>query len=292
MVFLWEKWLRNKDYGTALLQIFGSYCIIFLIVTLFSSTYSISHQIDLPISNPKVWYHSFSRMLDLALIQVFIYWLIVVIATLIVLQINDKYGPGIFKSFLLGKYFKPIREERIFMFLDLRSSTSIAEKLGETRYFNFIKQTFQDITPAILKNKGEIYQYVGDEVVISWRMEKGIENINCINCFFDVQQSLHEKKAFYIDNYEGIIPEFKAGLHYGHVMTGEIGVVKRDIAFSGDVLNTTARIQAKCNELNVNILFSQYLLDRLNIGSDRIRPKNMGDMTLRGKKERLILYTV
>ena len=66
------------------------------------------------------------------------------------------------------------------MFLDLRSSTAIAEKLGEERYFNFIKDVFKDVTPAIIYAKGEIYQYVGDEIVVSWKMNNGIENANCL----------------------------------------------------------------------------------------------------------------
>lgn len=77
--------------------------------------------------------------------------------TLIILQVNDKYEPGVFSSFLLGQYFQLKREERIFMFLDLRSSTTIAEKLGEIRYFNFIKDVFRDVTPSIINSKGEIY---------------------------------------------------------------------------------------------------------------------------------------
>ena len=96
---------------------------------------------------------------------------------------------------------------------------------------------------------------------------------------------------YYNEKY-GVVPEFKAGIHYGDVMAGEIGVVKREIAFSGDVLNTTARIQSKCNELGVNILLSKFLLDKLNLRSDTFTPKLMGDIMLRGKELSLSLYTV
>jgi len=176
-------------------------------------------------------------------------------------------------------------------FLDLRASTTIAEKLGEVQYFNFLKEVFQQVTASILNAKGEIYQYVGDEIVISWKTNKGTENANCIQCFFKVQSSLQKRIGYYNEKY-GVVPEFKAGLHYGYVMAGEIGVVKREIAFSGDVLNTTSRIQSKCNELGVNILLSQFLLDKLNLRPDVFNPKLMGDILLRGKERSLSLYTV
>jgi adenylate cyclase len=228
---------------------------------------------------------------SVAQVTVYVFWLIVVALTLIALQINDKYGPGVFGSFLLGKYFHPKREERIFMFLDLRGSTTIAEKLGESAYFNFLKDLFRDVTPGILDSKGEIYQYVGDEVVISWKNTVGVAKANCIQCYLNIQQILFEKRSYYQEKYHGIVPEFKAGLHSGYVMVGEIGIVKREIAYSGDVLNTTARIQSKCNELGVNILLSKNLKQRLNL------PESMdiipiGELPLRGKQEAVMLYTL
>jgi adenylate cyclase len=177
------------------------------------------------------------------------------------------------------------------MFLDLRSSTSIAEKLGEGHYFNFLKDVFLHATPSILNSKGEIYQYVGDEIVISWKTYKGTENANCIQCFFNIQNSLNERSDYYNEKY-GVVPEFKAGLHYGYVMAGEIGVVKREIAFFGDVLNTKSRIQSKCNELGVSILLSEFLLDKLNLSPGIFTPKLMGDIVLRGKEQSLSLYTL
>ncbi|MEL7006687.1 MAG: adenylate/guanylate cyclase domain-containing protein, partial [Bacteroidota bacterium] len=181
--------------------------------------------------------------------------------------------------------------QRIFMFLDLRSSTRIAERLGEERYFNFLKEVYRLVTPSILNNQGEIYQYVGDEIVISWRTKKPIMNDSCVNCFFDIKKVLNQKAKYFKENF-GEVPIFKAGLHYGYVMAGEIGVVKRDIVYSGDVLNTTARIQAKCNEFGVDILISKFLLDRLNLKGVSYHPKEIGDIELRGREEHVVLFTL
>lgn len=291
VVLAWEKWLRTKSYGWALNSIFWSYTLVYFTVSLVSSLFFNSGLLGLSILDAELWKYVLIHLVNIESLQDFLFWLVVVLSTLVILQVNDKYGPGVFTSFLLGRYFHPKREERIFMFLDLRSSTSIAEKLGEARYFNFIKEVFENVTPSILNARGEIYQYVGDEIVISWKTQKGAENANCIRYFLNIQHSLNRRADHYLEKY-GVVPEFKAGLHYGDVMAGEVGVVKREIAFSGDVLNTTARIQSKCNELGVNILLSKFLLDKLRLSPDTFAPKWMGDIDLRGKEHSLSLYTV
>ena len=289
IVFVWSKWLRTKSYGQSLLGIFWSYTLIYVLVRVATEfvgpgqsqpqSLGTSGILGLPMDSINNIYN-------------YLFWLFVTLLTLIAMLVNDKYGPGVFLSFLMGKYFQPKREERIFMFLDLRASTSIAEKLGESQYFNFLKDVFRDATPAITKSKGEIYQYVGDEIVISWKKDLGFKQANCLQCFFDIQQGLLDKTSYYQESYENTVPEFKAGLHYGFVMVGEIGILKRDIAYSGDVLNTTARIQSKCNEIGVNILVSEYLVRSLSAISKIFDPKPIGEMALRGKQEAVMLYTV
>ncbi len=291
LVGLMERWLRTQPYGRALFYIFVSYTAVWFLVTSVTTFFFQSQKLGLPFTHPDVRQSVLEYFVYFKPLNGYITWLIIVLITLIALMVDNKYGPGVFRAFLMGKYFHPKREERIFMFLDLRSSTSIAEKLGEERYFDFIKKVFRDVTSSIIYSKGEIYQYVGDEIVVSWRMKKGTENANCIRCFFDIQGILLQKKAGYLERY-GVAPEFKAGLHHGYVMAGEIGVVKRDIVYSGDVLNTAARIQSKCNEVGVNILLSQFLLERLSLPPHKFQPEKVGDILLRGKQEKVVLYTV
>jgi adenylate cyclase len=284
IVFLWSNWLRTRSYGWALMGILASYTIVFLIVHVVNSFFT-----DAQTGRTD---GSIQQIASPYMLSSYLYWLMIVLITLVALLVNDKYGPGVFRSFMLGRYFHAKREARIFMFLDLRGSTTIAEQLGERRYFNFLKDVFSDATPGILSSKGEIYQYVGDEIVISWKEGTGVQGANCLQCYFNIQQLLLDRSSYYIREYDGIKPEFKAGLHYGHVMIGEIGIVKRDIAYSGDVLNTTARIQAKCNELGVGILLSGHLLEKLGAIQDLFRPIKIGSIALRGRQEPVTLYTV
>jgi adenylate cyclase len=204
IVFYWENWLRTKSYGLSLFNIFWSYTIIYFVVSVITGMFYQSDQLNLSIFHKEVWQQIWMDISGINNVQNFLFWLIVFIITLITLMVNDKYGPGVFVSFLRGKYFHPKREERIFMFLDLSGATTIAEKLGEEDYFNFLRDVYRDATPEILNSKGEIYQYVGDEIVISWEKESGIQNANCLQCFFDIQQSLLDKASYYREKYNEI----------------------------------------------------------------------------------------
>jgi len=205
-------------------------------------------------------------------------------------EISQYLGDGVLFNFLFGKYHKPKEETRIFMFLDMKSSTTIAEELGHDKYFKLLKAYYADMTNAILESFGQIYQYVGDEIVVSWSKKDGVYLNNCIRCFTKIQNTISQRSDYYLKNY-GHVPQFKAGYHIGEVTTGEIGIIKKEIIYTGDVLNTTARIQAECNTYKAMALISGVLLDELQ-KEDPISFTRIGRMTLRGKSEAIQLYSV
>ena len=149
---------------------------------------------------------------------------------------------------------------------------------------------YADITEAILQTSGEIYQYVGDEIVVSWKFKNGFKNNNCLHCFFLIKEIFSDASEKYNRKF-GLVPGFKAGLHCGKVTTGEIGVVKKEIIFTGDVLNTTARIQASCNNYGIDILVSNDLIAKLKIENEYILTE-IGECELRGKNEKVKLKTL
>jgi adenylate cyclase len=157
-------------------------------------------------------------------------------------QVSRKFGPGNLRRLLLGKYYHPRRENRIFLFLDLKSSTSHAERLGHHRYSSLIQDCFRDLA-VTLEHRAEVYQYVGDEAVLSWEAEAGLDDLNCLRAFYRFRDQLWARAQHYERRY-GFVPEFKAGGNIGEVTGVEVGEIKREIAFHGDVLNTAARIQA------------------------------------------------
>jgi len=100
-------------------------------------------------------------------------------------QMNKKFGPGVLIPLLLGKYRNPKEEERTFMFMDLESSTSHAENLGHIKYSAVIRDSFLDISRAPAKHQAEVYQYVGDEIVVSWPVKDKMDRTKCVDKLFN-----------------------------------------------------------------------------------------------------------
>lgn len=205
-------------------------------------------------------------------------------------QINSLLGKNVLRNYLSGKYHSPKEEERVFMFLDLSSSTTIAEKLAPINFHKFINNYFFDIDEEIVKSNGEVYQYVGDEVVISWRDDNGYKSANCIRCFFNIKSRIDELSSKYTNQF-GVIPAFKAGLHCGTVVTGEIGDSKKEIVFHGDVLNTASRIQAQCNLQKKIFLISGDVLNKIKL-PEEFKSVELGEFKLRGKEQIVNLYSI
>jgi adenylate cyclase len=237
-------------------------------------------------ANPVTLQQSWDAFFYLLLIYTIVIGLVISFINVI----NKKYGPGVLLPLLLGRYRNPKEEERIFLFMDLKSSTSIAEALGHLKYSAFIRDSFMDINSILPAYRAQIYQYVGDEIVITWTMEEGLSNLSCIRFFFSCEASF-KKKADYYKKKFGQVPEFKAGLHMGKVTAVEVGNIKREIAYHGDTLNTTARIQGVCNQYKEGFLTSMHVLENTSIG-EHFKTQSIGMIKLKGKSEPIEIASI
>lgn len=283
--FFFEQKLSKKlSLGLALvLENVIAFCSTIVLATIVQII--ISDIFDFKLNVQSGWWvkdHSFWSLIVYIGLASFVYSLLKIA--------SERFGPGVFYKILLGKYRNPLEEKRIFMFLDLKGSTPIAEKLGHFKYSQLLQDCFYDLNSIVLKYNAEIYQYVGDEAVLSWSYEKGVTNNNCLHLFFAFQNKLLSKKDYYMKTY-GLLPEFKSGLHGGKLMAAEIGFVKKELAYHGDVINTAARIQAECNVHQVNLLLSESLIKDLRIGK-QMSSKVIGDILLKGKRQSIKIYSL
>lgn len=280
LVFYVNVRYQDKPYGYTIGAVSLSFILIIALISFIVGTITVSVRTgNFLFDNSRI-------------VKNTIVWSIAVALTQLFLQMNSKFGYGVFWNILRGKYNTPKEEKRIFMSLDLNSSTAIAETLGDEKYHELLKDFFADITNPILDNNGEIYQYVGDEVIIAWKYDDGIANNQCVKCFFNMKLNIERKKEKYLHRYN-LVPSFKAGIHWGKVIVGEVGIIKRDITYSGDVLNTTSRIRDRCKEFGVEVIATEDLLGELDFGNDKnYVARELGTIKLRGKEKEVLLSSL
>jgi len=195
-------------------------------------------------------------------------------------------GTRNFARLLMGKYRQPRELYAVFMFVDLRSSTAIAEKLGHERYSAFLRDFFNDVSGGIHEAKGEVYQYVGDEVIVVWPGDP--RDSHWLACFEAMRDAVRSAAPGYETEY-GIVPAFKAGVHGGAVVVTEVGTLQRAHVYHGDVLNAAARIQAMCNDLGFDLLASNAVVSGLS-REEAARFQEVGAVPLRGKAEEVMVH--
>jgi len=270
---------RARTFGTVVMVMTFTYITIIGIV-IFLATWLISGSLNYAVeySFHKVSIGNISFTLVGAFILVFFQ------------KLDQRVGPGTLYKYLTGKYFKPREEERIFIFMDLNSSTSIAENIGHKQYSRFVQDCYRLLTEPLKATWGEVYQYVGDEVVVSWEVNGELSDTGCLDFYFAYNDSL-TSQALYFEEHYGRVPEFKAAVHIGYAMVAEVGQLKSEIAFHGDVLNTTARVLGFCHKLNESLLITESLISRLPINS-KYSYSPHGPISLKGKEGQISIFGV
>jgi len=210
-------------------------------------------------------------------------------ATNFTIQMNRKMGQGVLVNFITGKYFKPRHVEKIIMFINIRHAQEVIGKKGRLSYHRYINEILFNITYLILHFKGEIYEYVENELVITWTPKNGVENANCIRLFFAIKEKISDSKEIYFERYH-VVPDIWGALHYGQLIQGEIGDVKSEIVFHGDTINTASRILSECSESHPFLVSSQ-LVEKIEVPVI-FEQKNVGGKVLRGKKEAMNLSSI
>lgn len=202
-------------------------------------------------------------------------------------MVRDILGKGIFIKIASGRYHHPFEEKLVFLFLDLVGSTTVAEQIGHLKFHSFLNDFFYDIDEAITGNGGEIYKYVGDEIIAVWKPKPG-HNTGCLYAWAELCEILKRRAEVYRKRY-GIVPEFRIGIHAGPVVAGELGDSKKEIAYLGDTVNTASRILSACKDFNRYLLLSA---DALKVVETPPfwSAVPVGRVTLRGKKRAVELF--
>ena len=206
------------------------------------------------------------------------------------LQMIRLVGERTLRDVVFGRYHRSRTEERFFLFVDVIGSTPLAERIGPDAVHHFLGEVFRLASDPIDDNRGDVYQYVGDEIVITWTVAEGRDGARPVACFFGIEQALARAGPEFEREF-GAVPRLRAALHAGRVITGEVGGSRRAIVYHGDVMNTTSRIEQATRDLERQYLVSGDALERL-ADLEGFALEDLGLQRLRGRAAAMHVYAV
>jgi adenylate cyclase len=192
-------------------------------------------------------------------------------------------GPRAFLNFIAGRYHSPVEESRFVLFVDIAGSTGLAERLGGVGIHRFLDRTFRLLTLAVVDYRGEVLDYVGDEVIVTWPEKSGAVDCRPLQCFMAMRDEL-SRAASQFEREFGAVPRIRGSLHFGPVIIGEIGDVKRAIVFNGDVMNTAARLEELSRGVDGGFLASRAAMERFK-SVPPFAVRDLGRLPIRGRAD-------
>jgi len=208
----------------------------------------------------------------------------------VVIEIGGLLGYGTLKGLLTGRYVQPKREQRAFLLIDMKDSTGVAERLGPIRFHELLNEFFRDVSDAAFETRAEIHKYVGDEAILTWTAGPALADGDCLACPFIARDLIAGNGERYRRRF-GVMPEFRASLHCGEIVAGEIGDVRREIAYVGDTLNVAARLLEAAKATGRDVLVSAELLKSVALPPDLVA-EPLPTLDVRGRNAPLEIFAL
>jgi adenylate cyclase len=213
----------------------------------------------------------------------FIYSAVLSVVMNLVLGISNIVGHRSFLNFITGRYHTPVAENRFVLFVDIAGSTGFAERLGGIGIHRLLDRTFRLLTIAVTDYRGEVLNYVGDEVIVTWPERLGAIDCRPLRCFEAMREELSRASSEFEREF-GAVPRIRGSLHFGSVIVGEIGDIKRAIVFNGDVMNTAARLEELSRNVDGGFLASRAAMQRFN-STPPFAVRDLGRLPIRGRAD-------
>jgi adenylate cyclase len=197
--------------------------------------------------------------------------------------IANLIGARALVNFATGRYHSPVTENRFVLFVDIAGSTGLAESLGGLAIHRLLDRTFRLLTLSVVDYRGEVLNYVGDEVIVTWPERDGAIDCRPLRCFVAMRDEL-ARAGSQLEREFGVVPRIRGSLHFGPVIIGEIGDVKRAIVFNGDVMNTAARLEELSRQVDGGFLASRAAMQRFS-STPPFVVRDLGRLPIRGRAD-------
>jgi adenylate cyclase len=208
-----------------------------------------------------------------------IYGLFLVTVAVAYLSVDRMLGRGNLWRLLRGRYHRPRIEERIFLFLDMEGSTAAAERIGAAPFLALLAEAVRHATPAVVESGGEIYRYVGDEIVATWQ---GGRADAALAGAVGAIRALDDAAPGFVARF-GVPVRLRGGLNGGPVAVGEIGDARREIVYLGDPVNVAKRLETACRDLGERLVVSAAVAAHVADPDLRARLRPLGPVRLPGR---------
>ena len=201
----------------------------------------------------------------------------------LVLGITNLIGGRTFLNFITGRYHSPVKENRFVLFVDIAGSTGLAEQMGGIGIHRLLDRTFRLLTLSVVDYRGEVLDYVGDEIIVTWPELSGAVDCRPLRCFVSMREELIGASK-QLESEFGVVPRIRGSLHFGQVIVGEIGDVKRAIVFNGDVMNAAARLEELSRGVEGGFLASRAAMERFS-SPPPFTVRDLGRLPIRGRAD-------
>lgn len=291
LILIYENYIHpklSKNKTFLLSRIIWQFNVALIIIIPNFLIFTISEVIESDVTLKEAAFISLEFLLSGLFLSFFIYYYLLSILISFFRRLHQTFGQHIFFNYLIGKYETPLEENRVFMFIDLNDSTKLAEQLGHVKYSRMLNRCFDDIISVTKHISYEIYQFVGDEIVLSWLSEKDKDG-RAFKISELVQSHFSEQAEIFTEKFT-VVPQFKAAVSCGNVSATLVGDNSKSIAYHGDVLNTAARLLGLCKKYKKRILFSEYYMNNIAISSQEV--EMVESIKLKGKNKVVSIYAL
>jgi len=184
----------------------------------------------------------------------------------------------------LGDY---IQTEMTIMFSDIRSFTSLSEKMSPHENFEFINSYLSTVGPAVRKHNGFIDKYLGDGIMALFPGNPE----DAVKATIDMQLAMKRYNNIRMKHGEKTV-RFGVGIHTGQMMLGTIGEKKRmEGTVISDAVNLAARMEALTKLYGASIIISRNTLTKLENPSD-YNYRFLDRVMVKGKKEWVDVFEI
>jgi len=176
------------------------------------------------------------------------------------------------------------------MFCDIKGFTPFSESLSAYDVIFILNRYFSIMREIIIKNGGEVNNYIGDAVMAIFGLKESRQQIlRSVNTGIQMLEAMDDFKIYLNEAYDRIF-DIRIGIHNGEVIVGSIGSGDdKKLTVIGDVVNIASRIESTNKDAGTRLLISENAFNQVK---DYLEIDNHLRLKLRGTSNLITLYEV